>query len=54
MTSPPYSSDSKYYDIAPAQALGMKTILVDRMEKRLAAHRRLRMAELIAQRAKES
>lgn len=45
--------DSKYYDIAPAQELGIKTILVDRMEKRMAAHLQQRLAELKAQRSKE-
>lgn len=45
--------DSTRYDILPAQQLGMKTILIDRMEKRMASHLMQRIAELRAQRADE-
>ena len=46
--------DSMRYDISPAQQLGMKTILVDRMEKRVISDLAERVAELRARRAKES
>lgn len=43
--------DSMRYDILPAAQLGMRTILVDRMEKRVSPGLRKRVAELQAQRA---
>jgi predicted HAD superfamily phosphohydrolase YqeG len=46
--------DSLRYDILPAQQLGMKTILIDRMEKRMASHLRQRVAEIRTQQADEN
>lgn len=43
--------DSMRYDILPAQQLGMKTILVDRMERRMASNLRQRLEELRAHEA---